>query len=375
MFKRSRHVYISRLLILGSLLFVFLNALPLIPESFFPIDDKDLVDIPQIATASFTKAIKASFRMGTHIDFYPIRDLSYWVDVHLFEGNIHGDIGTTFRITNFFLFALSAFILVSALTALGCNFLTSAITVSLWVILPNHFEMIWWIAARKDLLALLFSLLSFRFFLSFQKSQSNWAAFLCLLTFGLGLLSKASFSLLPLIGLTGVFFIPKMRNSKVFFVLVFAVLMGFSWIGIQRSFYSTYNDMRFWYPFSYRYRGAIEALGRMVIGIVWAPVNSIDVFNWGNWTERNREYFWPGVMFSFLFCVLFFSSVLKKRPHFWLPMASCLVLYLPISALFFPHRNFYSVRYFEPPLVALFFTLPFFSQKFRDSAKKAIYSF
>lgn len=96
-------------------------------------------------------------------EFLPIRDFTYWLDLRLF-----GDDGLGLHATNLFLYALSGLLtslflrevlLLNAERLSRSGAATAAICgTALFMLHPAHVEAVVWIAARKDLLAGVFSL-------------------------------------------------------------------------------------------------------------------------------------------------------------------------------------------------------------------------
>src|SRR5262245_44266241 len=68
-------------------LILFAIYLPGISTQLFPIDDNVLIEALQILAPFQWKFIQTIFTVGTHVDYYPIRDLSYFFDFWLFGKN------------------------------------------------------------------------------------------------------------------------------------------------------------------------------------------------------------------------------------------------------------------------------------------------
>src|SRR5437660_3087627 len=77
---RSREVYYFILLFL-TLVILYLPALPGPKMS----DDFEATEIPQLLIHPSLTTFSALFTPGNHIDYYPIRDLSFLLDVQLFK--------------------------------------------------------------------------------------------------------------------------------------------------------------------------------------------------------------------------------------------------------------------------------------------------
>lgn len=317
---------------------------------FFIVDDSALIEIPQLQLPLSWKLIQTLFRPGSHVDFYPIRDFSYWIDLHIFGARSDGANGYIFRIHNFFLFLGIALGLMAFLNQLIKNKVFSLFCASLWLLNPFHFEMVWWISARKDLLALFFFSWSAVFWMRFQKEAKIYPGVFSLLFFLLSLLSKTTFLLVPPVLLLTKLLQKTFDRKDI--SLVIASMASVVWGFVQNWQYTAVNDMRFYYPLSYRFYASLTALGRMLAGIFYWPVNSVDLFNWGEWLDLNHSFLIAGYLFWVLILAWLIFSYKKRSGAFCAP-ALFLAVYLPISSFTFPHRNFYSTRYFEGPFLVL----------------------
>lgn len=320
---------------------------------FYFTDDQALIEIPQLSIPFSLKLWRVLFTPGYHLDFYPLRDWSYWLDIHLFPLFFKfsiGGLGTSiFRLHNALLFISTAAGLFAILRLLTVNESLSLALVVLWFLNPYHYETVWWISARKDLLALNYFVWSTVAWLKFEKSQRITWGILSLTLFIFSLFSKTSFLLTPLALLLYLF---RKRSFRLPFVLVsLACLISVVWGFIQSWHYSEVVDMRFFYPWSYRFQASLSALGRMVLGVFFSEVNALDTYNFGEWLSLNKKFLWLGVSFFGLMIGASFWAL--KNSRLFLLLSLFWVTYLPVSGLLFKHLHFYSVRYFEPGLIVL----------------------
>lgn len=337
----------------------------------YTIDDQSLINTPQLKNDNILSFLIHAFRFPEyHLDFYPLRDLSYWVDIHVFGAKfLPGESLTLFRLHNFFLFFLLGIFVYLFMIERELDNPVNRFLFFIWLIHPYHAELMLWVSARKDLLGLIFTISFFICYSKFWRTKKNRWIFLALLAGLFALLTKNILSLLLLgFGAVGLIFTArKTWRSKqqllvagLLHVLLHALLF-FSGLAAtigSSYFYSTINDMRFAYTVNYRISASLAALGRMSWGWVYPPVNSIDVFNWGDWAHRNQEFIPVGifVLGSLLWGLLWSWKKRDRSLAFFILLF--LASYLPISGLAFPHRNFYSVRYFEfPSLILLFLAM------------------
>lgn len=346
--------------------FVYLMFLPGLTEPFFQIDDAVLLKAPAVQGGPSWSALKTILTPGTQIDFYPVRDLTHWLDWTLnpqLEENAF-----VARTQNFFwLIGVGIFIALICLQ-LGVEAQIAWLGAALWLALPLHAETWWWVAARKDVLSLFFiggaTLCFFRFqSASNRRMQIFWGA-LSLLSFSFSVFSKASFLLIPFALVAILLFLwwregTSLRKQGPALVLsVLGSLIALAAGLLHLSIYSQTNDMAMDYAWPQRLVSFSTALGREVAGVVWPFVNGIDVENWGEWAKLNQAYFPLGVL---AFMGFLAGLLLLARKH---PKPALILLALVLATLLVRpglnswHRNFYSVRYFEPTLLlALIFAL------------------
>lgn len=323
-------------IILHSLVFVFLliTYWPFIGGPFFTSDDAQLILIPQFSSPISWQNVLAIFTPGNHLDFYPVRDLSYLFDHLMFQASPF-----LMRLENLIILYIGYLYFFKLSTIFEIEFKIKALFSSVWLFSFYQLEQVMWLSARKDLLALTFAIISIYYFL---KSESK----LTILFYLLSLLSKATFGLLPIFYLFHFLFIDK--DSKKLKLIIIALVIMLGNAIFQSWFYSAVTDMTYKIAFIDRFNISMSALGRMLWGMINYKVNSIDFFNFGDWLELNQEYKWIGFVFIFLMLLGFIYSLIKKNYLGFCFITLLIVLYLPISGLIFPHKMFYSTRYLIP---------------------------
>lgn len=319
--------------------------------SYFSIDDRTLIEIPQIASGLQWTTFKTILTPGTHIDYYPLRDLSYLIDKTFWAHSLWGA-----RVHQLLYFSLGATVLLLIALELGISFFWASALSFLWALHPYHAESILWLSGRKDVMALSFALLATYFFIKMLKT--NRGAFLSFLFFCLSLFCKASFILLPFIPLAAVILkFDLFKKKKIVLLSLSSALIACLYSLGQTWFYSTLNPMHKIIPIPERLLSSLVALGRMLWGWFNPYANIVDIENLPPW-YLNQLAFLPIVLCLLIIISLgvYWTVKQKKNLYLLLPI-SFLLLYLPISGLVFPHQNFYSPRYFEPASIVLWLTL------------------
>lgn len=161
---------------------------------FVSLDD-DLLIYKNPAVQEIT--IKSLWFISTHYDpelYIPLTFFSYQID-HLVWGlNPFG-----FHLTNLAIAVCVAWALFWAAMELTGSRLTALLCAVLFLIHPLNTEAILWAAARKDLLSGLFFFLSIGWYLSYRRDGGRRWLLFSIVAFALGLLSKVSIILLPVI--------------------------------------------------------------------------------------------------------------------------------------------------------------------------------
>jgi hypothetical protein len=347
---------------LGCLLALLFVYLPCLPGGGFLIDDASLVGIPLLRAPISLSWLKTLFTPGSHIDFYPVRDLAYWIQIHVLGGDADSLTMTVFRATSLGLFALTLYFMGRILSRYLRPVIVS-LSLVLFAVLPFHSEELMWASAQKDLLALLFGTMAVDQWEIFRRKQEvagflpRAVAITALLA--LSLMSKASLILLPAVAWLSAWldlpaFRPEVRKRALGLASVL-VLTAVAWGLVQVFVYGQVNDMRLQYPLPYRMAASAAALGRELAGLLWPPLNIVDVENWGDWLDHNRGFVPLGAGAWAVGLAAAALAAWRRNASVLLGLAAFAALYLPTSGLVFEHRNFYSVRYLEPLLLGAWF--------------------
>lgn len=328
---------------LHSFVFIFLILIywPFIGGTFFTSDDAQLILIPQFSTPITLQNFIAILTPGNHLDFYPIRDLSYF-----FDSLVLNTSPFLMRLENLIFLFVGYLYLFRLLTIFELNFKAKAIFSTIWIFSFYHLEQVMWLSARKDLLALVFAIISIYYFYEHQKSNAQRSSVLWLVFYILSILSKATFGLLPVFFLLDYWFIRKKTSQLKLIVLSWIIMIANALF--QSWFYSNVTDMTYRLAYWDRLHISMSALGRMLLGMVYFKVNAIDFFNFGDWLSYNQQYEWIGLLFIMSALVFSIYAIVQKKYSLLNFMILIAILYFPISGLIFPHKMFYSTRYLIP---------------------------
>ncbi len=182
----------------GGILFVYW---PSITGGFLLDDDVLLTQNPLIAAPD---GLYRFWFTTESPDYWPVTNSSLWLEWRLWRMN-----STGYHVTNLFLHWLDSVLIWVLLKRL--NIPGAFLAALLFAVHPVNVESVAWIAQRKDLLAMLFGLLSINWYLRADSSETIRAAAtrranrsmlwygLSLAAFVLAMLSKGSVAVLPLL--------------------------------------------------------------------------------------------------------------------------------------------------------------------------------
>lgn len=321
-------------------------------EDFFSIDDLLLIQIPQMQAPFNFNLLKSLFTFGNHVDYYPIRDLSYWFDVNILGGSESNT--SAFKAMNLGYFYVLLLFLFLILFELTNNYFISLFATLIWSLNPFHNEMLFWVAARKDLLFLTFFSTSVYFFIKDNKqNQKSMSYYVLGLTFFiLACFTKAA-GVLAILALPVYYFLFKRKSRYAFLKSSIAVILSIAFVVLNRLNYADHNSMYFAYSFDYQLKAVFASLGRSIAGFFFTSYNAVDFENWGNWVEFNQKFIAYGYLFLF-FLIGLFITLIKKQRIFLIFLTLFVLVLISIPGINPLHRNFYSVRYYELPFLIIF---------------------
>jgi Tfp pilus assembly protein PilF len=205
---------------------------PIFKNDFINYDDPDYVlNNPYVKKINIEN-IKQLI-IGKGIDLYlPLTMVSYSVDYF-----VNGSNPILFHFTNLILHIFNSLVLLFIFNKIIFkNDYIKYIIVLFFAINPLVTEIVCWIAQRKDMLYLLFYLLSINQYLNFEATKKNKYLILCFIFFVLSCLSKPMAISLPFIITLHVIFKSKKMILKNFvpFIAFYLVSIMFSVITIYR---------------------------------------------------------------------------------------------------------------------------------------------
>ena len=190
----------ARTIILFLLVIILVTGASLIPILGFDFnlatDDYFFVlQNPLITDTSVTGFLKVITSTGPRYnDFQPVAFLSYWLDYALFGLRPAGYYAT--QIILHLITTALVFIVIQAITG---NDLLALLTSLIFALHPIQVDTVAMINQRKTLLATMFSLLSIRSYLQWQKNRFNSRYVTAVVCFLLALLSKSEAVVVPLL--------------------------------------------------------------------------------------------------------------------------------------------------------------------------------
>ncbi len=346
------HIWITRKTVLIGLVIAIVSMLirlPVLTSGLNPVDDGYLINVPQILSGYSLESIVAIFAPGNHVDYYPIRDLSYKLDYVLFGGD-----WTYYHAHQLLLFGELVLLVFLILCALGVPVGLGAPIVAAWAFNPFHTETLAWLSARKDILALVFGAYSVLFFIIGTRRYSKRLLGLAVGSFALCLFSKASFVFLPLLGVAYLATVSKQcRLLPRPYILGAMALAGVYGI-FTIWFYTKISPAMANHDFNFRLQASAASFSRMLAGWFDSQVNVLEVWNTTSWLSDNVQFITPGYILWAFFILSFIYALKSQSRALSLTLVAFGLLYIPICGLIFSHHGFYSTRYFEPSSLALY---------------------
>jgi len=175
------------------LLVVLLVYVPLYNASFMTIDDTIYIaNNPFVATGLKPSNIVRAFTNSHSANWHPVTWISHMVDVQLFGMNAGGH-----HLTNVVIHLVNIFLLFVALRGMTGSTYRSLLVSALFGLHPLNVESVAWIAERKNVLSMMFFLLTVIAYTKYCKSKSKASSILVLVWYSLGLMSKPMLVTVP----------------------------------------------------------------------------------------------------------------------------------------------------------------------------------
>lgn len=319
------------------------RLLPSYWTDFFQVDDAALVDVPAFESRSATEALRVLFTPGTHVDFYPARDLSVAADRAICGPMKPG----CHRVQGWLLFVAITALLHSVLRLLSGRRMTASLLTACYVFHPLQAEMLIWISSRKDILGVLFALLFWRLLLAFPDTLRTRMGRVG--TAVLLLLSKANYLFLPVAGETaGALIETPFRRRRGFTICaLLAVSVGLGWLHWRQ--YHEFTPVDYHRPLAEKIPLAAINVGKYAEAILGAPDSRFSLDFGRSWTDAHEFEKNVGSLLLGALLVVLFVLWRRRSPSF-APLAGLFALWLPASALLSDHAVVFASRYAMPLL-------------------------
>jgi len=138
-----------------------------------------------------------AFTTGYDANWHPLTWLSLMADAQVYS-MLGANLASGFHLTNLLLHVLNVLLLLELLLAMTGAFWRSAMVAGLLALHPLHVESVAWIAERKDVLSMLFWLLTTRAYVSYTKAGDLRTYLMTTLFLALGLMAKPMLVTLPM---------------------------------------------------------------------------------------------------------------------------------------------------------------------------------
>jgi tetratricopeptide (TPR) repeat protein len=177
--------------------------------------------------------------------FYrPMLTLSYMADIHLSGG----DNVWMYHLTNILLFGLIACLLFLLLRKFLIPLRLALLSTVIYCAHPLFIPFTAWISARADLLLLVFSLLSFLFFIEYFQKKKGIYLFLNWLAFTIALFCKEPAAFLPFLFIAYYFTFSYQNDSnrikKIYFpILLLYAVSGITWLWLRSVAFKNSSDI------------------------------------------------------------------------------------------------------------------------------------
>ena len=187
---------------------------------FYSDDNQYIASNAKLAGLHLVDSWRLFVEPYNQMEFLPLRDLSYWLDVSLF-----GMTPSAFRLHNILLYAICCLLVYSTTSNLWRYFRPeekaqapwfAATVTALFALHPAHVEAVVWISSRKDLLSGMFAMLALWFAVNAKREHglAPWYAGGALAAMVAAMLSKATMVVVaPAIAILWIIFLRDSRLS------------------------------------------------------------------------------------------------------------------------------------------------------------------
>ena len=197
--KLSFEINMSRIRKLPAILTLFLFAIVV----YLPAFQLGFVDYQDPVYVSQNEQVKSGLNQNSIVYAFTTFDSGHWIPItwlsFMIDNTCFGVSPMAFHATNVFLHAVNGVLLFVWLNQFSGAFWRSFAVASLFAVHPMHVESVAWVSERKDVLSLLFFLLTLIAYQNYCQKPGLSKYLLIFVPFLLGLLSNAMLVMTPLV--------------------------------------------------------------------------------------------------------------------------------------------------------------------------------
>ena len=318
-----------------------------LPYPFLNLDDPYYIcENPFIRDLTW-KGIYSIFSQPIVDNYFPLQIISYALDYQIWHVQPFG-----YRLHNVILHVLNAVLVFFLLKKIFSNPWVSFLAALLFGLHPVNVESVTWVAERKNVLSMAFTLLSFLAYLSYKEepklSRRRGFYFAALFLFSMALLAKASAVVLPpLLILYDFCFLPKgkweiVRDKLPFLALALLFSVLAVWIYRHGGYLADYHGNSPYLTFLAMINVFVEYIIYLIVPVYldhlyWTPIPQsiwerqvllsmaaiilMGVLAWRSFRRDRIFFFWLGWFFISLLPVLNIVPlvILRADRYMYLP--------------------------------------------------------
>lgn len=265
--------------------------------------------------------------------YRPMLTVSFILDTFLFGSNM-----AAYHLMNISLHIISSIILFHLLKKVLKSQKTASFLTILFVAHPALMQGVVWIPGRNDILLVIFSFLSFDYFLNLMEKREAKDMFFFLFFFLSALFTKETAFLLPLIFISYFFLFPRrklIRKDYLFFFFIVCIPFLFAFLVRNQVLGNI----------SFNSRSAIKSIvgnglsGTLFyLGKVFYPVHI------GVMSVLKRKVYWSGIISIFFLAFLILTTAKSERKYSYFGIFWFVIFLLPV---FISTRRFGNLIVFE----------------------------
>jgi hypothetical protein len=340
----------------GLALLVFIVYWPVKSYDFLLFDDDEYVtNNPHVQAGLTSDAIRWAFTSFEHANWHPLTWLSHILDCTLFglDAGKHHAVNVALHIAN-------SILLYGVLKRMTHRFWRSAIVAALFALHPLHVESVAWVAERKDVLSMLFGLLTCWAYSGYSRRHQSWRYVAVLMLFAAALLAKPMMVTLPFVLLLldywplrrlapdqGIGFLQRLSPLLVEKIPLFALTsVSIVFTMKAQALGGAVHEL----PFQVKATNAALAYGEYLIKML-VPVRlaafypyRTDLLSWGSMTTA--------LVVTGLLAGLIFAG--RKRPYWIVGWAWYLGMLIPVIGFIQAGAQSMADRYTYMPIVGIF---------------------